>query len=392
VTVTYPAGFAAGGGTGGIKASGRPDVALVVSDRPAAAAGVFTRSRTAGPAVGLCRARLQARRAMRGVVVNSGNANVATGETGTRDAEEMAIAAAAAAGAESAELLVCSTGVIGVPLPMRAVLRGIAAAGAALSAEGGAVAAEAIMTTDSHPKQVALDVELATGTARVGGIAKGAGMIRPDLGTMIAVLTTDAGIGAERLQPLLAAAAAATFNRVTVDGCQSTSDSVIVLANGAGGTAVEARDEEALGAALEAACGELAMMIVRDGEGARRIGRWEVVGARHTADAERAARHVAEDQLVRCALHGADPNWGRIMAALGVSGADVDPARIGIDLGGIPIVRDGVAAGDPDRCAKAAAADEVQFRIDLGLGDGSAVVWGSDLSPEYVRANAEYTT
>jgi glutamate N-acetyltransferase / amino-acid N-acetyltransferase len=394
VTVTFPAGFRAGAGTGGIKASGRPDVALVVSDRPAAAAAVFTRSRTAGPAVGLSRERLAAARAMRGVVVNSGNANVATGAAGRADAERMAALAADEAGCGAEELFVCSTGVIGVPLPMDRVGRGIAAAGAALSAAGGQAAAEAIMTTDAYPKQASRELAIAGAAVRIGAIAKGAAMIRPDLGTMIAVVTTDAEIDAGRLQPLVATAASASFNRISVDGSQSTSDSVIVLANGASGVTVPPASEAPFGDALTGLCAELALMMVRDGEGARRIGRWEVVGARDDADAERAARHVAEDQLVRCALHGADPNWGRIVAALGVCGAEVDPDRIGIDLGGIPLVRDGVAAGGDGAAAAAAAAaaDEVAFRIDLGLGPGAALVWGSDLSPAYVAANAEYTT
>jgi glutamate N-acetyltransferase/amino-acid N-acetyltransferase len=395
VTVTHPAGFSAGGGTGGIKASGRPDVALVISDRPAAAAGVFTRSRTAGPAVGLCRDRLGAGQPMRAVVVNSGNANVSTGAAGRADAERMAQLAAAVTGCEPAEVLVCSTGVIGVPLPMDRVAAGIGAAALAAAPDGGAGAAEAIMTTDSHPKSVARDVATPGGTIRLGGIAKGAGMIRPDLGTMIAVLTTDAAIDAGPLASLLRQAAGESFNRVTVDGSQSTSDSVIVLANGASGVDITAAGMDEFGGALQEACHALAMMIVRDGEGARRIARWEVVGARDTVEAERAARHVAEDQLVRCALHGADPNWGRIVAALGVCGSYVDADRIGIALGGIPIVRGGVGtAADRDAAAirMAAAADVVDVRIDLGLGDGAAVIWGSDLSPTYVIANSEYTT
>jgi glutamate N-acetyltransferase/amino-acid N-acetyltransferase len=392
VTVTFPAGFRAGAGTGGIKASGRPDVALVVSDRPAAAAAVFTRSRTAGPAVALSRERLSAGAAMRGVIVNAGNANVATGVAGRTDAERMAELAAGAAGCAPAELFVCSTGVIGVPLPMDRVARGIDAASGALSAEGGPAAAEAIMTTDAHPKHATREVPVASGAVRIGAIAKGAAMIRPDLGTMIAIVTTDAVIDSSRLQPLLAEAAAASFNRISVDGCQSTSDSVIVLANGASGTIVTPAAEDGFGDALTGLCAELAMMMVRDGEGARRVGRYEVVGARDDAEAERAARHVAEDQLVRCALHGADPNWGRIVAALGVCGADVDPDRLAIDLGGIPVVRGGIGATGASAAAAAAAADEVAFRIDLGLGTGAAVVWGSDLSPAYVLANAEYTT
>jgi glutamate N-acetyltransferase/amino-acid N-acetyltransferase len=298
----------------------------------------------------------------------------------------MAELAAAACGVDAPAVLVCSTGVIGVPLPMDRVEHGIAAAGRTLSESGGAAAAVAICTTDSQPKTASRELD----GIRIGGMAKGAGMIRPDLGTMIAVVTTDAALAPQLLAPMLARAADASFNRITVDGCTSTSDSVLVLANGAAG----AVDADALEAELTAVCEELALAIVSDGEGARRVGRYEVVGARTAEDAARAARHVAEDQLVRCALHGADPNWGRIVAALGVCGVELDPDRLGIDIGDVAVVRDGVAvAGAEQAAGAAAAADEVHVRIDLALrGDGTATIWGSDLSPTYVLLNSEYTT
>lgn len=392
VGVTYPRGFRAAGATGGIKASGRPDVALVVADGPATAAGVFTRSLAAGAPVRLCRDRLAAGGVARAVVVSSGNANVATGAQGRADAERMAALTGELTGA-GGDVLVCSTGVIGVALPMDRVERGIRAAAAALSPEGGADASVAICTTDSHPKLATRSASVGGREVRVGGIAKGAGMIRPDLGTMIAVVTTDAAIDAARLQPLLRDAAAASFNRITVDGCQSTSDSVIVLASGASGVPVDAAGEAAFGEALHGVCHDLAMEIVSDGEGARRIARYEVVGAASDADADRAARHVAEDQLVRCALYGADPNWGRIVAALGVCGVALDTDRVAIDLGGVPLVRDGIAVPGAETAAgEAAKARQVHVRIDLAGGPGSAVIYGSDLSTEYVVNNSEYTT
>jgi len=394
VGVTFPAGFRAAGATGGIKASGRPDVALVVADGPATAAGLFTRSRTAGAAVDLCRARLAATGGRaRAVVVSSGNANVATGPQGVADAERMAALVAERIGLAADAVLVCSTGVIGVPLPMERVEVGIRVACGALAADGGAAAAEAMRTTDAFAKLAQHDLDLAGGAVRIGGIAKGAAMIRPDLGTMIAVVATDAAIDAEPLRRALAIACDRSFNRVSVDGSTSTSDSAIVLAGGASGVRVGRADEARFADALGEVCLELALAMVRDGEGARRIGRYEVVGAASAADAERAARTVAEDQLVRCALHGADPNWGRIVAALGRCGADVDPARIAIDLGGVALARQGCAvAGAQAAAAEAAAAAEVAVRIDLGIGSASAVVYGSDLSADYVRANAEYST
>jgi glutamate N-acetyltransferase/amino-acid N-acetyltransferase len=391
VGVTYPRGFRAGGATGGIKASGRPDVAIVVADESATVAGVFTRSRTAGPPVALCRDHLaRSGGSARAVVVQSGNANVATGRQGHEDAATMAAVVAAAIGAAPVEVLVCSTGVIGVPLPMDRVQAGIAGAIAALAADGDEAAALAILTTDAGPKVAGRAVVVDGAEVRVGGMAKGAGMIRPDLGTMIAVVTTDAVVEAATLEAALRSATAATFNRITVDGCQSTSDSVIVLASGASGVALAA---EVLTSLLTDVCRDLALAIVRDGEGARRIGRWEVVGAPDDTDADRAARHVAEDQLVRCALHGADPNWGRIVAALGVCGVAIEPDLLAIDVGGVALVRKGIGLPDGVAAAgEAARADEVHVRIDLGLGAGTATIWGSDLSAAYVIENSEYTT
>ena len=384
VGALFPRGFRAAGVTAGIKASGRPDVALVVAERAVPAAAVFTRSATAAPPVLLSRAHA-AGGAVRAVLVQSGNANAATGEQGMRDAERMAALVAEGVGCPVEQVLVASTGVIGVPLPMDRVAAGIADAVAALG-DDGAAAAEAIMTTDAAPKTA----ERAVGEARVGGMAKGAGMIRPDLGTMIAVVTTDAALDAAQCDALLRAAVDATFNCITVDGCTSTSDMVALLASGEAGPV----DEAAIGEAIRGVCEDLALQIVRDGEGAHRIARWEVSGAADDAAARRIAYAVAEAQLVRCALNGGDPNWGRIVAALGVAGENVSAERIAIAIGGHVVCRGGTAVDDVDQAAVDAAAAEptVEIAIDLGLGDGRAVIWASDLSKLYVELNAEYTT
>ena len=384
VGALFPRGFRAAGVTAGIKASGRPDVALVVAERAVPAAAVFTRSATAAPPVLLSRAHV-AGGAVRAVLVQSGNANAATGEQGMRDAERMAALVAEGVGCPVEQVLVASTGVIGVPLPMDRVAAGIADAVAALG-DDGAAAAEAIMTTDAAPKTA----ERTVGAVRVGGMAKGAGMIRPDLGTMIAVVTTDAALDAAQCDALLRAAVDATFNCITVDGCTSTSDMVALLASGEAGPV----DEAAIGEAIRGVCEDLALQIVRDGEGAHRIARWEVSGAADDAAARRIAYAVAEAQLVRCALNGGDPNWGRIVAALGVAGENVSAERIAIAIGGHVVCRGGTAVDDVDQAAVDAAAAEptVEIAIDLGLGDGRAVIWASDLSKLYVELNAEYTT
>lgn len=389
----HPRGFRAAGATAGIKASGRPDIALVVADAAVPAAAVFTRSATAAAPVLLSRAHIAGGRA-RAVLVQSGNANAATGARGMRDAERMAAAVAAALACRVEEVLVASTGVIGVPLPIDQVEDGIGAAVAALADDAGAAVAEAMMTTDAAPKTAERTVATAIGEVRVGGMAKGAGMIRPDLGTMIAVVTTDAPLDPAQCDALLRAAADATFNCITVDGCTSTSDTVALLASGAVAGPLDAHDLAVVGEAVRAVCEDLALQIVRDGEGAHRIARWEVTGAESDAAARRIAYGVAEAQLVRCALNGGDPNWGRIVAALGVVGERVDLDRIAIAIGGHRVCVGGTAVADIDQAAVDAAAAQptVEIAIDLGLGDGRAAVWASDLSKLYVELNAEYTT
>jgi len=393
VGVLYPRGFQAAGVTAGIKASGRPDVAIIAADRAVPAAAVFTRSATAAPPVVVSRAHI-ADSSARAIVVQSGNANAATGAQGMLDAERMVALVAEGLGCSVAEVLVASTGVIGVPLPMEKVEAGISAAIAELSSSGGDDAALAITTTDAAPKLAQQTLQTALGEIRVGGIAKGAGMIRPDLGTMIAVITTDAPLTGTQADTLLRQAVDASFNCITVDGCTSTSDTVVLMASGDVEGTLDTPALEQVGDAICAVCEDLALQIVRDGEGAHRIARWDVVGAESDRAAKAIAYAVGEAQLVRCALNGGDPNWGRIIAALGVAGERIDASRIEISIGGHVLCRNGAPVDGVDQAAvdTAAAQPTVEIRIDLGIGDGQATIWASDLSKLYVELNAEYTT
>jgi glutamate N-acetyltransferase/amino-acid N-acetyltransferase len=390
--VTFPRGFRASGVACGLKESGKTDLALIVSDGPASVAGMFTQNRVVAAPVTLSRTVVRGGRA-RATVVNSGNANACTGAQGDADAREMAALTAAEIGCAAAEVLVASTGIIGRPLWMDRLRAGIPAAAAALSPEGGSDASNAICTTDAYPKTGEETVVLAGGEVRLGAMAKGAGMIRPDMATMICQVTTDAAIDSAHLQRLLVPAVQRSFNRMSVDGSASTNDSVFVLANGASGVTVTAADDEAFGGALERLLLRLAKLVVADGEGSSRIARYEVVGAIDGSHAEAAVRAVAENQLVRCALHGADPNWGRILMALGASTAEVAPERIDLWIDGVQLVAAGAGVdGAEDDAREALGAPEVSVRIGLGQGDGTAIVYASDLSQEYVRINSEYST
>jgi glutamate N-acetyltransferase/amino-acid N-acetyltransferase len=327
------------------------------------------------------------------VIVNSGNANACTGAQGDADAREMAGLTAAQVGCPVEQVLVASTGIIGRPMAMELLRPGIALAASALAPDGGEDASYAICTTDAYPKTGEETVRLGGGEVRLGAMAKGAGMIRPDMATMICVLTTDAQLGRAQLDRLLQHAVRDSFNRISVDGSASTNDTVFALANGASGVTVGPEDEAALGAALDRILLRLAKLVVSDGEGASRIARYEVVGAGDGARAEAAARSVAENQLVRCALHGADPNWGRILMALGNSSAEVAPDRIDLWIEDVQLVAAGTGLSGAEEAAREALArPEVSVRIALGQGDGEAVVYASDLSTEYVRINSEYST
>ena len=392
VGVCFPAGFRAAGVTCGIKASGAPDLALLACDGPAVAAGAFTRSRLAAAPVLLSRKHLADGRA-RAVVVNSGNANACTGAQGMDDARAMAAATARALGISADEVIVCSTGVIGKPLPMEAIGQGIEQAAGELSGDGGAAAADAIRTTDAWAKTSTATCALSGGEVRIGVMGKGAGMIRPDVATTIVTATTDAIVEPGVLAELLRNAADASLNLVSVDGSESTNDTLVVLASGASGVTASGADAEAFGRALTAALLDVARQMVADGEGASRFAHYTVTGAADDAEARTAVRAIGEDILVRCALHGADPNWGRMLARAGTCGVALDPERIAVWVGPAQLVAGGVevAGGRADAVA-ALREREVEIRIDLGAGGGRAELYASSLSPEYVSFNAEYTT
>ena len=390
--VTAPLGFRAAAVASGIKAEGL-DLALVVADAGCAAAGVFTANRAQAAPVVVSRAHLAAGQA-RAIVVNSGCANAATGEGGLGDARETAALAAEALGCRPAEVVVASTGVIGVSLPMAALRAGIPRAAAALGRENGARAARAIMTTDTRPKEIVVEFPLAGRTARVGGMAKGAGMIAPDMATLLAFFTTDAAVDPGLLRRALREAVGESLNRITVDGDTSTNDMAVALASGAlPAPAIlgEGRDYDALRGALGAASRALAEMIVRDGEGATRLAEVRVEGAARAEDAFRIARTVAESALVKTALHGGDPNWGRILAALGRAGVAVDVDRVDIHLGPVWVAEGGQARAYEEEAAhRAMEEDPVRIRIDLHAGEASGWMWTCDLTRGYVDINAHY--
>ena len=391
--VTYAQGFVAGAVAGGIKHDGatRLDVALIASTAEHChAAGVFTTNQVIAAPCVITRKHL-AKGHLRGIVVNSGNANACTGPAGERDAVAMAAMAAAVLQVDAHEIAVASTGVIGVPLPMDRL--GPAIGRIALSVAGWDDASRAIMTTDTRPKIAERDVVLSGGTVRIGGIAKGAGMIHPNMATLLTFVTTDAHIDSAALRPMLRAAADDTFNAISVDGDTSTNDTLLVLANGASGVRVGAVDGSNFLDALTAVCLDLARAVVADGEGVTKVFEVRIRGAASEADARAAARTVTTSNLVKTAVHGADPNWGRILAAAGRSGAKVDSAKTTVRIGDIEVFAHGAPqAFDADAVRAVFAKPEIAIELDLGLGDSTARAWGTDLSAEYVRINADYTT
>ncbi|HUT75638.1 MAG TPA: bifunctional glutamate N-acetyltransferase/amino-acid acetyltransferase ArgJ [Armatimonadota bacterium] len=391
--VTAAEGFRASGVACGLKPSGDADLALVAGDRPCTAAGVFTTNQFKAAPVLLNQARVACGRAQ-AVVINSGNANACTGEQGRRDAEEMGAIAARELGIAEQLVLVASTGVIGRPLPMEALRAGIPAARAALSPDGGAAAARAIMTTDTRPKELALEMEIEGRTVRVGAMAKGAAMIGPCLATMICVITTDADIGARELDLALRWAVDRSFNCITVDGDMSTNDTVLALASGASGAKVRQEgDRRKFERALDFITARLARAMVADGEGATKTIQVRVSGVTEYEQARRIAMAVANSPLVKTAIYGADPNWGRILAAAGAAGVEFDPGKVELLLAGIPVVGAGAMLPfDEARAHAALQQKEVVIDLDLRAGPQSATVWTCDLTEEYVRVNAHYTT
>jgi glutamate N-acetyltransferase/amino-acid N-acetyltransferase len=381
VSTTAAQGFVAGGLACGIKPSGAPDLAIVATDDgvPVNAAGVFTSNLAQAAPVQISKRHLADGRAA-AVVLNSGNANAATGEAGRRDALRMCELTAAGLQLAPADVLVCSTGLIGIPMPMEPVSTGIPKLCAQVSATGGADAARAIMTTDTVPKEHIAHA----GAAVVGGMAKGAAMLSPAMATMLGVVTTDAAVEGVVLQRALARAVSETFDCLIVDGARSTNDTVLVLANGRAG-AVEAH---ALTDALTEVCGSLAEQMARDAEGATKFVRVHVVGARSDADARLAARGVANSQLVQCSLNGGDPYWGRVLSELGASGAMFDPEHVTIAYNGIEVCRNGIACPhDEAALATAMAGRDIEISCNLGVAHGAATIMTTDLSHAYIDEN-----
>jgi len=394
--VTAPSGFRASGLHCGIKASGKPDLSLIVSNTPASAAGVFTVNLAKAAPVYLCQDHLKSSRGSAiAIVTNSGCANACTGPQGTADAKEMAQVTAKAIGCREDHVLVASTGVIGVNLKMDKIRAGVPQAVAALATDGGAAAARAIMTTDPFPKEYAVEVDTKLlGTFRVGGMCKGSGMIEPRMATMLGYLTTDAAVEPELLQRAVTEAARYTFNAITVDGEPSTNDCVFALANGASGVTITEGHYRVFVEALRTVAHELALGIVRGGEGATKLIAITVTGAASDADAWMAARAIANSPLVKTAVHGGDPNWGRLIAAAGRSGAQfvLDGARV--QIGSLVLFENGRPFDElAPKAADYLMGKDLAITIDLGAGGShSATVWTCDLSAEYVKINAEYRT
>ncbi|MEM1244989.1 MAG: bifunctional glutamate N-acetyltransferase/amino-acid acetyltransferase ArgJ [Acidobacteriota bacterium] len=394
--VASPEGFVAAGVHSGIKRRNL-DLALLATERPASVAGALTLNQVQAAPVHYCREILE-RGTARAVLVNSGNANACTGEQGMEDTRAMAKACAAALGVDASEVLVASTGVIGVRLDMPPILAAVPTVAAELGAEDarGAAAAEAILTTDTVPKAAALQCETSSGTVTLGGMTKGSGMIAPAMAvphaTTLAFVTCDAAVDVDDLRRVLARANEATFNSITVDGDTSTNDTLCVLANGAaGGPSLKGEDLDLFERALTELLGYLARSIVYDGEGATRLIEVRVVGAQSEADARAVAQTVANSPLVKTAFHSGEPNWGRFLMATGRAPAAVEEARVSIALNGTTIVEGGRGClDDLEVVAEGMRRPEVVLQIDLGLGSGTAAVWTCDLSQQYVHINASY--
>jgi glutamate N-acetyltransferase/amino-acid N-acetyltransferase len=383
MSVTAASGFVAAGIAAGIKASGAPDLSLVATadGRPVPSAGVFTRNKMTAAPVVTTRAHLEATGGHSvAVVLNSGNANAATGDAGLADARTMCAAVAAELSVEPEQVLVCSTGLIGIPMPIATIEAGIPELVAARSADGGQAAATAIMTTDTHAKLVVIEGDGFT----VGGMAKGAAMLSPNMATMLAVLTTDAEATPEQLKAALVAGVADSFNVLDVDGCTSTNDTVLLLASGLAGPV----DQHELERSVAAACRSLAEQMCGDAEGATKVVRFTVTGAADDAQALIGARYVSRSNLVKCSWYGCDPYWGRIASDLGSCGIDFDPATFSVSYGGVTVCQGAVDA-DHDEAAVAAhmAGRYLEIIADLGLGSGTATILTNDLSHAYIDEN-----
>ena len=393
--VAAPAGFRAAGVACGIKAGGKLDLSLLVSDRTASAAGVFTTNIAKAAPVLLSQEHLTRSGGQgRAIVINSGCANACTGADGHEHARKMAARTAEVVGCVPDSVLVASTGVIGVKLDIAKVERGVGDAASRLSSDGGPAAARAIMTTDPFPKESAIEAAVNGRSFRVGGMAKGSGMIEPLMATMLGVVTTDAQVAPALLQRALKAAVDETFNAITVDGECSTNDCVFALANGSSGVELTEQDWPLLVDSLKAACEPLAIGIVRGGEGATKLVTVRVTGARSDEDARRTARAIANSLLVKTAVHGGDPNWGRLVAVAGRAGSAFALEKAVVRIGPVTLFADGTPHDDraPDAAAYLQGTD-IELEVDLGTGGpGHSRMWTCDLSAEYVRINADYRT
>ena len=389
--VTAPQGFTAAGWAAGLKPSGKPDLALLLAPEGAVCGGAFTRSVVRAACVDLCAQRLEASGGrMRAVLINSGQANACTGDRGMIDSQRATAAAADRLGLDEESVLLCSTGVIGVPIPMPTLLAGLDPLVGALASSGGEAAAQAILTTDLVDKQVALEADLQGRRVRIGGMAKGSGMIHPDMATMLGFFSCDAGVEPSRWQAMVRRAVQRSFNAITVDGDTSTNDTVLAFA---AGEALPEDQLDALEDGLTAAMQQLAQAIARDGEGATCLIEVQVEGAVDEASALAVARTVCGSSLVKTAVHGRDPNWGRIVAAAGRSGVAFDPEAVALWIGSHQLMEAGQpVAFDRDAASAVLREDRVSIRLRLGSGPGSGVGWGCDLSDQYVRINADYTT
>ncbi len=393
-TVTSPEGFSAGAAYAGIKQEeGKLDIGILSSEVPCVTAGTFTSSRIKAAAITLCQDRLKNGKAQ-ALVVNSGCANAYTGEQGISDAAEMASLAAESIGISPNNILVASTGVTGQLLPMELIREGIGRI--ILSGDGGHELARAIMTTDTVPKEASVAVKTGSREFTIGGIAKGSGMIHPDLATMFCFLTTDTTVELEYLRVALRKAVDVSFNMISIDGDTSPSDTVLIMANGlAGGEPIKKGSREArrFQQALNRICIYLAKALARDGEGATRLIEATVNGARGVTKARIAARAVVSSTLVKTAVYGGDPNWGRVIMALGQSGVDVELSKIDLSIGNVAILESGRPLPfNEASVVRALEQDEVPISINLNMGNGSATAWGCDLSQDYVVINSQYMT
>ena len=392
--VTSPAGFRTAGVSAGIKARGGLDLALLVSDRPAQAAAVFTTNLVQAAPVVVSREHLAKSNGIaRAILVNSGCANACTGESGLRVAQEMAVETASVVGCAPEHVLVASTGVIGVALDIEKIRAALPAAMRELAADQGAAAARAIMTTDPFPKEAAARISIGGREITIGGMAKGSGMIEPRMATMLAFITTDAAVPQPLLSRALREAVDETFNAITVDGDCSTNDCVMLLANGAGNATVDETSYGIFLQGLRAVCLRLALGIVRGGEGATKLVTINVSGAASTAEARQAAKTIANSLLVKTAIHGGDPNWGRLIAAAGRANVAFDPSRATVMIGTVVLFKDGRPYDEAaPQAANYLKNKELTILVDLGVGNASSSVWTCDLSADYVRINADYRT